>query len=464
MGIRDAARNFGRSLKPGDDRELARQLHAEQQAAAKQAAADRAAAIQAMSDRDKQRTAAEIAASKERGRRGKRSSYEPPARGSTPENRAGRLPPRGGARPVPCRSSAKGVPMTDQQPQPQPRIPGVRYRRVKREDYVPVTFNGETKLRKREWDEYVPVPPVNLDRLYLRAVIGIAVFLTVVAVVWSTSAIGRLLGGLVPGHPEIGYLGAASFEVPWVTCLMVQWILRYQPERAKAVSIAGWVGLGIVVSAIIIDGVHLGLVEVGVVGAFVSIMAKGMWWVILRLFHVPLDEDHAGWLGAKRQELAVARVMLGEQQSMGSTEAYLTATLGYQPGTGEALTVGQPVPAPELPAAAPAPVVEAAQPTAPSVPAGPRSRLPLRPSRPRCRPPRRRPRPPLPRLRPPRHRRLRLPPPRRRPRRPPQLRRPRPPPRPPHPSPRSGHRRSRPSSGPSRPVSPASPRSTDGTS
>ncbi|MGX1513990.1 hypothetical protein [Streptomyces collinus] len=259
--------------------------------------------------------------------------------------------------------------MTEQQ---QPRIPGVRYRKVVHEEYVPVTFNGETKLRKRKRAEYVPVPPVNLDRLYLRAVIAVAVFLTAVAVVWSTSAIGRLLGDLVPGQSWVGYLGAASFEVPWVTCLMVQWILRYQPERARAVGIAGWIGLGIVVGAIVTDGARLDMIEVGVIGAFVSVIAKGMWWVVLRLFHVPLDEDHAGWLNATRQELAVARVMLGEQQQMSGTEAYLTATLGYQPGTAGSLAVGQPLPAPELPAAVPAPAVEETpDPQPPAVPAAP---------------------------------------------------------------------------------------------
>ncbi|MGA5202755.1 hypothetical protein [Streptomyces variegatus] len=80
MGVRD----FARSLKPGNDRQLAAQLRSEQQAAQQQAAAERAATIRAMSDRDKNRTPAEVADSKERGRRHKRGPFEPPARGVNP--------------------------------------------------------------------------------------------------------------------------------------------------------------------------------------------------------------------------------------------------------------------------------------------------------------------------------------------------------------------------------------------
>lgn len=235
----------------------------------------------------------------------------------------------------------------DEGAEQQPRIPGVRYRQVKRERYVDVEFAGEVKRRKETYYEWVPVPPVNLDRLYLRAVIGIAVLLTLVAVVWSTAAIGRLLGGMVPGYEEVGFIGALAFEIPWVACLMVQWILRDQPDRAKPVNIAGWIGLGVVVGAVITDGVTLGMPEVGVVAAFVSIVAKGLWWVVLRLFHVPLDEDHAGWLAAKRQEMAVSRVMLGEQQRMGAMEAWMSEVYGVRPG---ATPIAQRV-ATELPAA-----------------------------------------------------------------------------------------------------------------
>ncbi|MFD8509659.1 hypothetical protein ACFV27_00735 [Streptomyces antimycoticus] len=266
--------------------------------------------------------------------------------------------------------------MTDQQP--QPRIPGVRYRKVKRTAWEPVTFNGETKMVKREWTEEVPRLPLNLDLLYVRAAVGVAILLTGVAVVWSTMAIGRQLGHLVPEHPRVGYLGAAAFELPWVTCLAIGWVLRTQPDRARPVNVAGWIGLGIVVSAIILDGYRVDAIEVGILGAFVSIVAKGLWWVIVGLFHVELDDDRAGWLNAKRQDLSVARVMLGEQQRMSGTEAYL-AYFGMDPAaTARPAIVPAPAPAelpsaPAGPPAAPAPSAPApSAPPAPPAPAAPR--------------------------------------------------------------------------------------------
>lgn len=84
MGIRDAARNLGRSLKPGDDRALAAKLRAEEEAAARKAAAERKALIREMSDRDQRRTAAEIADSQARGRRGRRGPFAPPSKGVNP--------------------------------------------------------------------------------------------------------------------------------------------------------------------------------------------------------------------------------------------------------------------------------------------------------------------------------------------------------------------------------------------
>ncbi|MGA5202756.1 hypothetical protein [Streptomyces variegatus] len=276
--------------------------------------------------------------------------------------------------------------MTDQQPQPhtQPRIPGVRYRKVRRTAWVPVTYKGETKMVKREWTEEVPRLPVNLDLVYVRAAVCVAVLLTGVAVVWSTMAIGRQLGHLVPEHPGVGYLGAASFELPWVTCLAISWVLRNQPDKAKPVNIAGWIGLAIVVAAIILDGYRVDAIEIGVLGAFVSVVAKGLWWVIIGLFHVELDDDRAGWLNSKRQDLAVERVMLGEQQRMSGTEAYLAhfgVDLAARPEIAPA------APAAELPSAPSAPVVPAPSapvpaPAVPVPPVTPAPAVPVVPSAP----------------------------------------------------------------------------------
>ncbi|MEV6738651.1 hypothetical protein AB0N14_17650 [Streptomyces sp. NPDC051104] len=78
------ARDFLRSLRPGDDRALAQELRQKKQAAGRRRADEQTAAVQAISDRDRRRTPAEVAASKERGRRSKRGPFEPPAPGVNP--------------------------------------------------------------------------------------------------------------------------------------------------------------------------------------------------------------------------------------------------------------------------------------------------------------------------------------------------------------------------------------------
>lgn len=78
------ARDFVRSLKPGNDRQLAAQIRQQQRTAEQQAETERAATVRAISDRDKNRTPAEVAASRERGRRSKRGPFEPPAPGVNP--------------------------------------------------------------------------------------------------------------------------------------------------------------------------------------------------------------------------------------------------------------------------------------------------------------------------------------------------------------------------------------------
>jgi hypothetical protein len=80
MGFKD----FARSLRPGNDHQLAAQMRAKQGAAERRAQAEQADAVKAISDRDKNRTPAEVADSRARGRRSKRGPFEPPARGVNP--------------------------------------------------------------------------------------------------------------------------------------------------------------------------------------------------------------------------------------------------------------------------------------------------------------------------------------------------------------------------------------------
>jgi hypothetical protein len=80
MGLRD----FGRSLRPGNDHALAADMRQKEQQRTRRRERDQAADVRAISDRDKRRTPQEVADSKARGRRSKRGPFEPPAPGVNP--------------------------------------------------------------------------------------------------------------------------------------------------------------------------------------------------------------------------------------------------------------------------------------------------------------------------------------------------------------------------------------------
>ncbi|MFJ4469528.1 hypothetical protein ACIP2X_18825 [Streptomyces sp. NPDC089424] len=65
------AKDFARSLRPGNDHELAAQLRREQEARERRKAAEHAAAVKAIAEAEERRTAEDRQASAERARRGK---------------------------------------------------------------------------------------------------------------------------------------------------------------------------------------------------------------------------------------------------------------------------------------------------------------------------------------------------------------------------------------------------------
>jgi hypothetical protein len=80
MGLK----NFARSLRPGDDRQLADELRRKAEEAERRRRERVRADARVIADRDARRTPAEVAASKARGHRAKRGRFEPPAPGINP--------------------------------------------------------------------------------------------------------------------------------------------------------------------------------------------------------------------------------------------------------------------------------------------------------------------------------------------------------------------------------------------
>lgn len=270
-------------------------------------------------------------------------------------------------------------------PQDRPRIPGVRYRKEKRTRYVEVTMRGQTRIVPQKYKVLVPAPPRNLDRMWLHVVVGGAVLFTAIAVAWSTASIGDLLSQLTT--PLIAYFAASAFESVWVLCLIVEWVMRRQPERARVAQVIGWAGLVVVVAAVVVHGLDKHQVAAGIVGGFVSVVAKALWQVVFRIFHVELSDLGAAYLRQAREDLAVAGVLAEESQRLNAQQAYLDAV--YGPGAAHdtvaefqavklpaAASVPAPVSAPVSLPPAPAPMVPPVSPTqspAPSSAASPMS-------------------------------------------------------------------------------------------
>ncbi|MFJ2115950.1 MULTISPECIES: protein transporter Sec31 [unclassified Streptomyces] len=190
------------------------------------------------------------------------------------------------------------------------RLPGVRYRTETRTRLVPHTVNGETELVEEDYDVQVPVPPRDWDLIVLHAVTAAAMGLIVVAVVWSVASIGDLLGRAITA--PIAYLGATAFVTAWIVCMALEWLARYNIDRARGPRTAGTAALLLDMAAVCVHGALEDSLYVGIAGACVSALAKGMWTVVMSHQARPLPELTRRWL-AKREGDAAARMAIGAQ-------------------------------------------------------------------------------------------------------------------------------------------------------
>ncbi|MGW1989634.1 hypothetical protein [Embleya sp. NPDC001921] len=217
--------------------------------------------------------------------------------------------------------------MDESTEQPQvPRVPGVRYRTVKRFRTEIVTIDGISETRQVPYDVLEPMPPRDLDGSLLRGVTSVAIGVTVLAICGTTASIGGLLSGLVPATIAFGI--AVVFDVSWLTCIAVEWLERFDRKRAAAPRAAGWMSLLISMAAIVEFGRQHGQVEAGVVGAFVPLLSKGLWWLVMRHHSVELSEAVAFWLARRRETNAATSALAGELRRLDAYDAYARAVYG----------------------------------------------------------------------------------------------------------------------------------------
>lgn len=186
---------------------------------------------------------------------------------------------------------------------------------------VPHTVDGKTRMVPINVD--APAPPRDWDHLVLNGVTGIAAVVLTASVIWSTASIGDLLARAVIEYAAYG--AAVVFDLAWIACMAVEWLARYDEERAALPRRAGNVALAVAMLAIGAHGKVSGFWEVGIVGALVSGLAKGLWTVVLRHQTPPIDERTQAWIQGELADAGASLALIPVRRQLQRAQAQVDA-------------------------------------------------------------------------------------------------------------------------------------------
>ncbi|MFI9463782.1 hypothetical protein [Streptomyces xiamenensis] len=209
--------------------------------------------------------------------------------------------------------------------------PYIKYRTERRTRKVWHSEDGVNyELINDDYDVRVPVPPRDSDLIVLRLVTGATIFMVTAALAWSTAGIGDLLSMSVAA--PIAYAAAIGFDAAWMTCMGIEWLNRYRPERARKAMIAGHLCLIVSIAAVSAHGgIKVGSAWVAVIGATVSVIAKAMWMLLLSHTALELDPRARKWMARIEarhgSQLAIASWQRGLHRTQ-ARHAALVAALG----------------------------------------------------------------------------------------------------------------------------------------
>ncbi|MFE2346461.1 MFS transporter [Kitasatospora cineracea] len=180
-------------------------------------------------------------------------------------------------------------------------------------------------------EEYTVQVPRDWERAVLAGVAAGTSLLLILAVTWSTASIGALLA-LSGVLTAIAYGVAACFDLAWIICMALEWLARYDRRKAKPPMIAGFIALAISMAAITTHSImargKTGI-AVGIVGALVSLIAKGIWTLAIRHTSKPLSPIAQQYVirrqAAAGAELAMATVERQLTRSRHQLDAYREA-------------------------------------------------------------------------------------------------------------------------------------------
>lgn len=186
---------------------------------------------------------------------------------------------------------------------------------------VPHTIDGKTRMVPIRVD--APAPPRDWDNLVLNGVTGIAALVLTASVVWSTASIGDLLSRAVVEPAAYG--AAIVFDLAWIACMAIEWLARYDEDRAALPRRAGHVMLLLAMLAVGAHGKVAGYWEIGLIGAAVSALAKGLWTVVLRHQTPPLDERTRAWIQVELADAGASLAMIPVRRKLQRAQAQAAA-------------------------------------------------------------------------------------------------------------------------------------------
>ncbi|MCG0066288.1 protein transporter Sec31 [Streptomyces tricolor] len=200
----------------------------------------------------------------------------------------------------------------------------MRTRTIERTRLVPHTVDGVTEMVLDREKIEVPAPPRDWDQLVRTAVTAGAIVLVAASLAWTTASIGDLLSAVTIA--VVAYAAAVAFDASWIMCMGVEWLLRYDPERAQVARRAGRWALAVSMGAVFAHGYLIADTWViGAVGAVVSALAKGGWSMAMRVHARPLDPRTQQWVAKRRAALDGKLAMIPIRRELQRGEAVIDA-------------------------------------------------------------------------------------------------------------------------------------------
>jgi hypothetical protein len=197
----------------------------------------------------------------------------------------------------------------------------MKLQNITRTRKVPRTLDGTTNLVDQEYTVQLPRIPADWDARGLKGAASVALAMTAASVAWSTISIGALL------HGGIGYAAAGLFDASWIVTILLEWLSRFDPEKRRFAKYMGWGLLALTMGAICWHGLLTGGLALGMVGAAVSLVAKAMWWGVMRHVDKDLSNEDQQWVAAEISKANAKLAIAGVRRQAARAEAAAVADL-----------------------------------------------------------------------------------------------------------------------------------------